>query len=610
MSEINSELGKLEDKAADLGAKAGEIFSGAITKIEELKNKFTSLSGEEQGSLIKGAGIGAALITGLGPAISLTGKFTKGLGTISGISDKVTSGIISGIGSIPSVFSRAGNSVGNLIGDFKTLGSGLLQPISPLLSKTSTLIKGTFSQVGSAIATPFKNGFSFISEGLGTLVGNIGLKFPQLTGAIAAFQTNSSDMFSKIGGSISSIFGKVVSFAPAFFKGFNIAAGIGVVIAGLGLLQSNFGDKIDGILQTVTEKGPQIVSKLCTGISNKVPDLIEQGTALINNLLNTITANLPAVLTGGAEILTSLVNGVAGALPKLIPTALDLVITLVNGLINNLPKIVTSGLQLIMGLVQGLVNAISKLIAAAPTLIQNLITAIVNMLPQIITTGIKLITTLAVGLIQAIPQLVAAIPQIISSIKEAFSSVDWASVGKNIINGIKDGLSSVASNLVQAAKDAGKAALDGLKSMLGIHSPSRVFRDEVGQMMALGLGIGFEKNIPVSDMTKSVANAVSSVTGNSIALATNTGAENLSKSTNTMIEDVSLNYAAAAASGNQSVTGFDVSGLGEYIISAIDSRNVSFVNAIIEGIGSMKMTANDREVARFISGLGFAKAGV
>ena len=97
----------------------------------------------------------------------------------------------------------------------------------------------------------------------------------------------------------------------------------------------------------------------------------------------------------------------------------------------------------------------------------------------------------------------------INQIKNAFTSVNWGSVGINIIKGIANGLSSAAGVIVDAAKSAASKALESAKNFLGIHSPSRVFRDQVGKMMALGMGIGFEKNIPIKSMSAGVQRAVS-----------------------------------------------------------------------------------------------------
>lgn len=603
ITDLTNDLGVIENKASALGEKFGESFKTIVDKVQEGREYLKSLSAEAQASALKTAGIGSVMAVGLGPGISALGKGMQAISKFSDTTSVIGKTVKLSFQNIPASLSSANTAISGFLGDFKNLGSGLLQPISPLLSKTSAVVNGTFGKIGAAISTPFKNGFTFIKSGVGDLVGSFGTKFPALTGIIGSFENNSSGMFSKIGGSISSILGRAAGFAPVFLKGFSIAAGLGVVFAGLGLLNQGFGDQIESLLNTVTEKGPYIITNLCNGISEKLPDLINQGGTLINNFLNAIIANVPALLSGGTEIITTLVNSVGNQLPTLIPTALQLILTLVDGLLYNLPKIVTTGLNLIVGLVGGLVKAIPKLIDAAPRLITNLITGICNMLPQIITTGITLITQLAVGLIQAIPELVKAVPKIIDELKSSFSNFDWGEIGRNIIDGIKNGLSSVASSLIQAAKDVGGQVLDGIKKTLGIHSPSRVFRDQVGKMMSIGLGIGFVKNLPVKAMTNGVSKAVSRINGNSFEMGATVGTSNMSSVTTHMIEDVSLNYGMAAAAASSANSSFDFEELGAYIITAVNGQAALMADALKDGVSAMKLVPRDREASRYIASI-------
>ena len=107
-----------------------------------------------------------------------------------------------------------------------------------------------------------------------------------------------------------------------------------------------------------------------------------------------------------------------------------------------------------------------------------------------------MLVTLASGFVSAIPQLVGRIPAIISSIRNAFTGVNWGGVGANIIRGIAGGVASAAGELVNAAVNAARNALAWVKSKLGIHSPSRVFRDQVGVMIGRGAAIGVERSAP------------------------------------------------------------------------------------------------------------------
>lgn len=195
-----------------------------------------------------------------------------------------------------------------------------------------------------------------------------------------------------------------------------------------------------------------------------------------------------------------------------------MIVTLVGSLLSNVGQLVDAGINLLVGLAQGVVNALPQLINKAPTIIGQLATAIISNLPKILLAGIKIITILGTGLIQAVPQLISKIPSIISQVKNAFTSVDWGSVGKNIISGIANGLKGAAGAIVDAAKSAAESALNAAKNFLGIHSPSRVFRDQVGKMMALGMGIGFENNIPINSMNSGLQNAISSLQSRTVAV--------------------------------------------------------------------------------------------
>jgi hypothetical protein len=69
-------------------------------------------------------------------------------------------------------------------------------------------------------------------------------------------------------------------------------------------------------------------------------------------------------------------------------------------------------------------------------------------------------------------------------------------VGQNMIQGLINGVSGMINNAVQAVKDVGGAMLDGIKGFLGIHSPSRVFKSQVGLMIGAGVIAGITASEP------------------------------------------------------------------------------------------------------------------
>lgn len=445
----------------------GSGLSKAKTVLETFNSSLDNMSPEKLQTIAKIIlGIAAA-----GPSLLGVGK---GFNSISGIFNVLSSGVskleeIPGkLTSIISIVSGAGSK---LLTPFETLGGKIgtfLSPVTNTLSSFGGKIGEVFSSISSKVTGAFPN----VTAGLSKITGAFG------------------GIFEKIGSSMG-------NFLPIFTKCFNIAGIVGLVVAGLGLLQGQFGEQINSFLSMVTEKGPQIITNLVNGIVSKIPELIAQGGELLQNLLTAIIANLPAIISGGIQIISSLVTGIAQQLPTLIPMALEAVITIVTSLLDNIDLLIDAAIELIIGLADGIIQALPILIEKAPIIIQKLINAIINNLPKIINMGVQLIVKLAVGIIKAIPQLIAAIPQIIWALLDGLSQLPgmmW-DIGCNIVRGIWQGIQNLAGWLWQQVKNFASNILSSVKSALGIHSPSKLFKEQVGKNIALGIGEGFEDNI-------------------------------------------------------------------------------------------------------------------
>ena len=480
-----------------------QSFTDAIAGLAE---KTKSMSTDELMNL----GKTAAVLAGAGPAISLFGSQIGNVqSAVEGFSG-ITTGVLSELGKLPKGFKSATKSAVNFRKDFtgslKGIGSAVTGPFQVLTPKLSA----TVGKIGKVVSS--------VPGKIGGAVGKIGSviasKIPRITSAFSLLGDTAGYLGAwggQIGSALQGVLGTVAGFIPSFVGLMNFGAVAAVVVAGLGLVYSQFGTQIDQILLLAQTKGPEIISNFGAGITAALPGLISSGATLILGLMNAITANLPSLISVGASIIATLVSSLGAQLPQLIPVAVQMILTLVESLISNLPQLITSGLQLMEGLAQGIANAIPQVAAKAPVIIGKLASTIITNLPKIVQTGVKIITQLAVGLVQGIPALLGKIPSMISQIKNAFTSVNWGSVGMNIVRGIASGLTSAAKSLAEAAANAADNALNWVKSKLGIHSPSRVFRDQVGKMMALGMGIGFEKNIPVGSMNAGVQKAVQSL---------------------------------------------------------------------------------------------------
>lgn len=274
------------------------------------------------------------------------------------------------------------------------------------------------------------------------------------------------------------------------------------------LIAQKIPDLIVQVLPQLISAGTGIVTSLVTGIQQNLPALVQGAIQIVTQLLTTLLSLLPQLLDMGVQILMQLVIGIGQALPELIPQAVNAVTTIVENLIDNIDLIIEAGMQLLIGLAEGLINAIPQLIEKIPIIIDKLLNAIIENLPKLVEMGVELVVKLAVGLVQAIPTLVGKIPQLISSVLNAIGKLPGMviDIGKNIVQGIWNGISGAASWLWNKITGWCSSIFDGIKSFFGIHSPSKLFADDVGKMLGLGIGEGFDDSL--SSVYKEMQDAV------------------------------------------------------------------------------------------------------
>ncbi len=265
-----------------------------------------------------------------------------------------------------------------------------------------------------------------------------------------------------------------------------------VVVIGTELI-TNLVGSINENLPALLESASTILNTLINGIVTLLPTLVPVVVSMISTLVNAILENLPMILQMGIQLIVSLAEGIASMLPELIPLAINAVLNLVDTLLDNIDLIIDTGIELIFALADGLLEALPQLIEKIPVIINKLIMAITNNLPKLIEMGVELTVKLAVGLIKAIPQLLASIPQIITSLINGIGNYysKLGEVGLNLIKGLWNGISNAGAWLRDKISGFFGGVVDSIKDFFGIHSPSKLFSDEIGKNLALGVGEGF-----------------------------------------------------------------------------------------------------------------------
>lgn len=267
-------------------------------------------------------------------------------------------------------------------------------------------------------------------------------------------------------------------------------------LEGVGELIPKLFEILNEHLPELIEGLQNILNSLMTSIVEILPQMAPFITQILLTIVQLITDNLPTILQAGITILLELIKGITQALPDLIPTMVQVIMDIVNILLDNIDLIIECGVQLLVALIEGIMNALPELISRLPEIIIKITTKLIELSPQLLSAALRIILALAEGLIKFIPEIISRIPKIIKSIVSAFKQGigDFINIGKNLLKGLWNGISNTKEWLVNKIKGIGKAITGTFKKIFGIKSPSKLFRNEIGKNLILGVGVAFEKD--------------------------------------------------------------------------------------------------------------------
>ena len=244
-------------------------------------------------------------------------------------------------------------------------------------------------------------------------------------------------------------------------------------------------------------------------IVQKIPQVLNAAKTLVLSLVKGIIDNLPEIVKAALEVVVELAKGIVDALPELLPALVECIATITDTLTSPsmLSEILDTALNLLITLADGLIDAIPQLVDATIQIIENLIRFLVEPqnISKLVNAGIRVTMALQTGLLNALPKLAEGALKLVLAIGDTIVHTDWLQVGKNIVDGLWDGLKRSWSSLQEWFNNAVNGLIDGIKGWLGIHSPSKVFAG-IGDFMALGLGEGFTKSM--SAVNKDIVNAI------------------------------------------------------------------------------------------------------
>lgn len=484
----------IRKKLEILGVKLGEKVTPVVKNLTALfKGLAETLTGDfTQGSI--------ALHNLLPPSVA--NVVVKGVAIIRGAFEDLKKTIVDAFnGDFSNVGEFIPNIIGIVIGGIPGLmvaGSKYLPAIAKGIEQNMPKILETATKaVDSFVNMIVKNLPKVLESGVKIIEGLLNGFTKALPGILSAATQIINSFVQALVTLIPPLVGAGVLIITSLIQG--IVEALPQIITAATTMLTTLVNTIVSLLPTIIQAGVQILNSLITGIIQVLPQLIEAALQMILALANAIIENLPTIINAGIQILMSLIEGIIQMLPQLIQMAIYLVVSIATALIENLPKIIDAGVQLLIALINGIIDNLPKLIDAAIQLIFAIVDALIDHLPELLVAGGKLLMAIVEGILQLIPELLKAAGQIITDLVGAVLEgiPKLGDAGVELVKGLWQGIDSMRGWISTQIGGFVDSVTGSFKSFFGIHSPSRLFRDEIGKFLPMGLALGIQRNIGV-----------------------------------------------------------------------------------------------------------------
>lgn len=376
--------------------------------------------------------------------------------------------VFNGLGEI---FKPVQSAIAPLIAAFMALGAG---GIAPLLSKIPLLggVLGGLSGPLSALGGPI----GIVVAALGTLIATV----PELRNAFGTQVTGTFNLFKNTIAGMKPTFDAFGKSLQDMFKQV-----MPVITASVAELIPVFGD----ILRSLAPLIPTIIEPLMNALSSLMP-LIQQLVPVITDAVSGITGiiqQLMPVIQSIISVVGSVVSAIIGFITGTLLPAVQAMLPYVSGVIDG-----------IQGVIQGVVGVISGVISMVTNLINGNWSGAWNSFKSILSNAAGAVGGLVSGIVSAIKGVFAGAGSLLKN------------AGSQLISGLWNGISGAIGGLYDKIKGALSGLVDKAKEALGIHSPSRVFRDEVGRYIPPGISEGIDKATPA--LQRDIAKRMQGVT--------------------------------------------------------------------------------------------------
>ena len=345
-----------------------------------------------------------------------------------------------------------------------TLITGLLPYIKDLASAMQTLFSGDIAGGAEQIGGVFDSLLSKVGELATGIISKVGELLPQILPKIAEM--------------LSGIIQNLVGFLPTLIQAASTL--------------------FLGIVQAI---GPTLVA------------LLAELPKITDSVLSALSSALPLILSAAQKAFMAIVQALPSVLSALVSALPKILTSVINFLVESGPKLLKQAIGFLMEIVKAIPSIVSSLASNLPKIVTSITSTLASNAPRILSAAVSMLGEIVKAIPKIGSQLVSNAPQIISSIVKGLAGGYKAlfNIGKDMLKGLWEGMASLGDWIWKKISGFfNKTLVGGIKKLLGIASPSKVFA-EMGEYSAEGYLGGFADTMKGANKTLARVNYAGAV---------------------------------------------------------------------------------------------------
>ena len=413
------------------------------------------------------------------------------------------------------------NAWNGLVSVAQTVWNAITQAFQKPIEIIKTLwsgIKDFFSQLWQGIVSTAQGVWSSFTTGMAPIIDSIKTLWSALTdffsvlwqGIVTTAQNiwnTLVQIFTPIVEAIKAVWQPLSEFFSTMWQGIITVAQ--TIWQGLVTVIQNVWTNIQTVVQTaiqvlstVIQTGMQVIQTIWSTVWDVIKTVVQTVWTVISTIVSTainalagiiraVTAAIQGDWSGAWNAIKDVVSTVWNGIKTVVTTVINAVKSVISSVMNGIKSVMTSIWNAIKSVTSSVWNGIKSVVSSAASGIRSVVSSMMSSVRSVFSSGWSAAKSVTSSGIHGAANIVRSVAS------------SMVSAGRNFVMGFVNGIRGAIGAAASAAASMARAAMSSAKAALGIHSPSRVMRDQVGYYVAAGMAVGMRDN---ADMVQKAAN--------------------------------------------------------------------------------------------------------